>query len=384
MNFKVFGAARNRNSGALAKPKSFFLAPHKRQHEGIIIELSAFSEALAKAIDDDNLNDFIKKTFIKHNEFESEKVLVESFADFFQNFSRYCNEDEFFPIFYSICLNHNLLKEESISDILALACIAFFNCKINVYQPSFSMLYELVQNVPLPLIEEAVNENMVNILEDTNLRLADFSYLTYFNSWRQKICDNFEVAIRSALSFQNGAEKFIQLFPEYAPQVYEYIFEKVITDDAIVWEIVGDDHFDFIDNVLKSMADYEKYQGYYFKIIREKVAEVFQYLSVHGKYHTMYYTADFLIEEFGICEEEVIELFKRHLYESIDGACERLDIISIERLLSIAEAYDYILEDLPFLLSEHGILLYAQLIKLLGPIPAITSKEFCCRQYIEQ
>lgn len=385
MNFKVFGAARNRNSGALVKPKSFFLAPHKRHHEEVIIELTAFSQALAKSVHDDNVNTFIKKTFTQHNEFESERVLVESFADFFQNYNHYCsNADDFFQIFYSICLNHNLLKEESISDIIELACIAFFNYEINIYRPWFSMLDELIQNLPLPLVKEAVYENLIDILKDSNLRLIDLDYLTYFDSWRRKICDNSEIAIQAALSFENGIEKFIQLFPELTTQVYEYIFEKTLTDNDSVWTIIDTEKFDFIDSILKPMANLEKYQCCHFKIVREKVPEIFQYLSARGKYQTMYYTADFLIEEFGISKDEVMEQFRKHLYESIDGACKRLDIVSIERLLSIAEAYDYILENLPFFFGEYGILLYAQLITLLGPIPAITSKEFCCRQYIEQ
>lgn len=385
MNLKVFGAARNRNSGALVKPKSFFLAPHKRHHEEVIIELTAFSEALAKSVNNDTVNSFIAKTFTQHNEFESERVLVESFADFFQNFDHYCNEDDFFPIFYSICLNHNLIKEDTFSDILLLACIAFFNYKINIYRPWFSILDELIQNLPLSLVEDAVYENMIDILQDSNLRLIDLNYLTYFGSWRQKVCDNFEIAIQTVLSFQNGVESFIQLFPELTFQTYECLLNKILADDKEVWNIVDKDDFDFIDTILKPMADLEKYQGCYFKIVREKASEIFTYLRVRGgKYISMYYTACVLIEDFKISQDEVIELFKRQLYEAVETVCKLFDSDGLSRLLAIEEAYDYILENSHFLLAEHGIQLYSLLITLLGPIPEIVSKEFCCKEYIEQ
>lgn len=384
MNFKVFGAARNRNSGALVKPKSFFLAPHKRHHEGVVIELTAFSEALAQSVNNDTVNSFIAKTFTQHNEFESERVLVESFADFFQNFDHYCNEDDFFPIFYSICLNHNLIKEDTFSDILLLACIAFFNYKINVYRPWFSILDELIQNLPLSLVEDAVYENMIDILEDSNLRLIDLNYLTYFDSWRRKINENSKIAIQTALSFENGIEKFIQLFPELTAEVYEYIFEKTLVNDKNIWTFTDTYDFDFIDSILKPMADLEKYQGCYFKIVREKVSEILKYLCCHGQYVSLYHATNFLIEEFKISEVEVACIYQKCLHDSIETVCQLLDIASITHLLCIAEAYDYFLENLPYLLSEYGISLYAILLKLLGPITAITSKEFCCKEYLEQ
>lgn len=384
MNFKIFGAARNRNSTALTKPKSFFLAPHKRHREGVIIELSAFSEALADAVNNDTVNNFIKKTFTEHNEFESERVLVESFADFFQNFDHYCNDDDFFPIFYSICLNHNLIKEDTVSDILVLACIAFFNYEINVYHPCFSILDELIQNLPLPLVEEAVYENLIDILQDSNLRLIDLNYLTYFDSWRRKINENSETAIQTALSFKDGVPKFIQLFPELTTEVYEYVLEKTLTNDENVWTFTDSDNFDFIDSILKPMADLEKYQGCYFKIIREKVSEVLKYLCYHGQYVSLYHATNLLTEEFNIPEVEVACIYQKYLCNSVETVCQLLDVASLAHLLCIAEAYDYILGNLPYLLSEYGISLYSILLKLLGPVPAITSKEFCCKEYLEQ
>lgn len=384
MNFKVFGAARNRNSGALVRPKSFFLAPHKRHHEGVVIELTAFSEALAQSVRENNVNNFIKKTFIQNNEFESERVLVESFADFFQNFNHYCDDDDFFPIFYAICYNHILVKEDTISDILVLACIAFFNYEINTSRPCFSLLDELVQNLPLQLVEEAVYENIIDILEDSNLRLIDFNYLTYFDSWRRKIGENFEDAIQATLSFEGGVEKFIQLFPELTAEVYEYIFEKTLIDDESVWTFIDADNFDFINAILKPMAELENYQGCYFKIVREKVSEILKYLCCHGQYVSLYHAVNLLIEEFKIPEAEVTCIYQKCLHDSIESVCQLLDIASITHLLCIADAYDYFLDNLPYLLSEYGISLYAILLKLLGPIPSITSKEFCCREYIEQ
>lgn len=386
MNFKVFGFARNRNNpNTLVNASRVLGAPHKHRGDAIVVEHDVFNKALAKAVDEGNVNQFIRATFSKNTEFESSTLLVESFEDFFSNFRLYCVSDDFFSIFYAICFNINLLSDEIASQILSLACEAYYSNSFDQKLNSLNMLDELIENLPLPLVEDAVLDNISSILDDKTLLLSNFKYFTYFESWHKMIVTNLRKVLQVVSGYEAGFEEFIELFPELTSQVYEYIFEKVLVDDECIWNIVDDDDFDFIDSILKPMADYEKYQGYYFEIIREKVPEIFEYLSSHGKYLEMYYACDFLVEEFGFSKEEVDELFKRRLYESVEKVCKiSTDLEALSRLISIPEGYDYLMENIAYLLSEYGIILYALLIKLLGPIPAITSKEFCCREYIER
>lgn len=382
MNFKVFGLARNKNnSNMLVKATRAFEAAHKYHGNALIVEHDVFNKALAEAVDEGNINQFIRTIFTEYSEFE----VASSFVDFFENFKHYCISDDFPSIFYAICFNINLISDEIASKILSLACEAYYHNDFDQELHPFNMLSELIENLPLPLVEDAVLDNVCNIFWDKNLRLSDFKYFTYFESWHKMIVTNLQQVFQAVSEYEAGFEEFVDLFPELTPQVYEYIFEKVLANDECIWNIVDDDDFDFIDSILKPMADYEKYQGYYFETIREKALEIFEYLSSHGKYLEMYYACDFLAEEFGISKEEVDELFKRRLYESIEKVCKiSTDLEALSRLLSIPEGYDYLMENIAYLLSEYGIILYALLIKLLGPIPAITSKEFCCREYIER
>lgn len=369
----------------------FFRATHKKSYDATLKETmmdnSTFLKELKKAIQNNVLDAFIVEIFDNYP-FPSAQT---SFETFFDSCRTTEFEGTFFTVCDAICRNISHLDKK-----VAISFVCMFTKKYyeqQIYNTpeavNYSLLNYLMTHLPATLLEEAVFVNFDDVMNE--LFIDDIKYIGTYNSWRLGIPRYFRKLMELFVDENFKAYvNFANLYPELAPAVYEYVLEAMLDKSEEPVNIIFDDDFDLIDDFLRPISDLEKYQGYYFASVRKYAKEILDYTD---GYTIFYDTGDFLIENFGVSPELVSQVIDDttdeliHYINDIRSSSDILEMIkdnTFNDFFRSSRAYDRFMSNLPCLLINSGILLYAVLLIVLGPIYELTNNEGLCREYFSE
>ena len=372
MNFNVFRNARKNDNDA-----------------PISGEAIHFLDELDQALSNNTVSSFVASVF----DSQDSRYIINSFAEFVEN----CNTDKFEGTFFTVCdaLCQNAFRLDERVAILLFSSITskYYSCEIcKTPEASNSSFFSyLVSHLPVTLLERVVWVNFENI----DVYFEDLKYLGIYASWRKEIPKYFSFFMELMDEDFKNYMYFAELYPELAPAVYEYVLEIMLGRSTNHFDLILDEDFDLINDFLKPMSELEKYQGYYFASVREYATEILDYPD---KYAVMYDVGNYLIENFGIAPDLVNKVIDDCSDDIIDDIMQRLssndsktlfsesyDIYeTLDDFFASARAYNRFMDKLPILLMNCGIVLYAVLLRLLGPALELTEYECVCREYIEE
>ncbi len=381
MNFEVFKAAKNGLNSR--NQKEWFTPPFSYER---------FSSMLQKAIDTNDVDTFVVNTFNNLN-------FSTAYYNFYQ-FFRSMEDDaqlrsSFLIIFTAICKNISLVANYCGIKLISMICRRYFDIKF-LNESSFGEFYEismilfLMNNVPKELLENIVITNFDNIIKDASAE--DLQYFSTYDSWRVLIEKYFEDFMELLDRKYDNFILFIRTFPEYSNKAYEYMLSMILKEEPAGYKFFSNskNKFNLINDVLEPMSCIERYTGYFFKIIRDNVRNILNWPSTYSE---MYAIADFLVEEFNVSAnmtDEIIadktnilisyliELFSKP-HSINDAFLEAPELVEIlTNFFCSNKAYYQFMDNLPYLLDSCGIVLYAILITILGPIPELTKYESLC------
>ena len=372
MNFKVFRTAHNGNKEA-----------------SISNETISFLDELDKAICDDSTDSFISNIFDNYEL----HYIINSFVEFVENCRTDRFEGTFFTVCDAICRNVSHLDNREAILLISSVTTKYYDYEIYTTREANgnSFFGYLMSHLPATLLERVVWMNFRNIAKD--LYFEDLKYLGTYTSWRNEIPKYFESFMELMDDDFKNYMYFAEFYPELAPAVYEYVLEIMLGRSTKHFDLILDEDFDLINDFLKPMSELEKYQGYYFASVREYAEEILDY---PGKYAVMYDVGNFLIENFNIspnvinkviddCSDYLIYDISQKLSTNDDKALfgESYNVYeTLNDFFASERAYNRFMNKLPILLMNCGIVLYAVLLRLLGPVFELTESEGICREYI--
>lgn len=238
-------------------------------------------------------------------------------------------------------------------------------------------------------LEDSVAANFENIFFDHNVE--DYKYLRLYPSWMKLLAENLETIMISYLHNLKEYKKLIELFPEFSAQIYEFLLDEYIHKDDFDDKDVGKE-IDIIDDVLIPMSDLERYQGYYFPIIRQIGVEI---LDACDTYAEMWDILWALENYFDIPRKQYKEIINSHFEDFVysysrhnsaincEPAIYNLDDFGIlNEFIRDQKAYWYFMDCLPRLIIDSGLDLYTILIKLLGPVKEVVDLHDYCAEFI--
>lgn len=373
MNFKVFKAARD--SFNSRKGKYDFVSPST--HED-------FVKMLNQAIRMDNVNTFVVNTF---NTLSFQSIYYNFYESFHSMKDNTTLRESFFYVFSMICRHLSLLDTGNAFKLVNMICRQYYELGVYKFYDT-CLLSHLMSDLPKEILENVVITNFGNIVKD--LRFNDVHYLSTYASWRRSISQNFEELIKS---FNNEFDNFVafaNMFPEYATRIYEYLIIAIAENKPECYHLLNYGLWNLIDDVLCPLADIEKYQYYYSLALRDNVEGLLKNAETVS---IMYETADFLVEEFDISAHTVNSIIDANTDKVIDeiltamdsseGDSEQFDNAQyvteiLQNFFDSPRAYYRFMDNLPELLSKCGIVLYAILVKILGPAPELIKCEPMC------
>lgn len=386
MNFEVFKAAKNGLNSR--NQKEWFTPPFSYER---------FSSMLQKAIDNDDVNTFVVNTF-NNLDFST------AYYNFYQFFRSMENDSKlrtsFFVVFKAVCKNISLIANYCGIKLISMICRRYFDIKF-LNESSFGDFYEvsmirfLMNNVPKGLLENIIITNFDNIIKDASAE--DLQYFSTYDSWRALIEKYFEDFMELLDRKYDNFILFIKTFPEYSNKAYEYMLSMILKEEPAGYNFFSNSKskFDLINDVLEPMSCIEKYTGYFFNIIRDNVRSIMSWPSTFSE---MYAIADFLVEEFDVSTSMIdeiitdktniltsylIELFSKphNINDAFSEAPELIETLT--NFFCSSKAYYQFMDNLPYLLDRCGIVLYAILITILGPIPELTKYESLCYNHFD-
>lgn len=379
MNFKIFQAAQQEKQTPKARLKA----------------KKIFFEQIQNAIDSETIYDFIEETFEEYN---MEKIGL--LASFYEEYDFSKSRSKFFYVFDAICRNIYFLDDSLAKNIIQMIVETYYVRHIYkvkdifkiVENDNMSLLRYLMSRLPATLLEEVVLSNYSDIVGE--IKLEDVKFMTTYVSWRRKISEHFKTFMYLMDGEFDNFVDFANTFPEYAPSVYEYIFLCILGESENDYGITCTSDFDLIQDLLQPMADFEKYQGYYFECIRKYAVSILDYAE---NCKLMYDVANLLNEDFGIstslidtainieadsCIDYISECLTKNPHSSYQNSTLIFEILN--DLFGSSKAYNRFMNELPDLLETCGIVLYSILLCLLGPIPELVSKQSLCVEYSEK
>lgn len=227
-----------------------------------------------------------------------------------------------------------------------------------------SAFYRLVEEGEM----EAAREIMDEKLFEVNLKTL------FAKSWR-----NFKL------------EKFKQSFPEFLPELYEYIIECIRWESEHTLSLDFPTPFKFLEEhtiseFLKAIADYELV-GYRFGSVRENYCEL---LNMAIDYEDTYEVADILVSHFGVPYDSVEECIKKKIRTETEGILREMEIYGYEAtrfedyikdLLRHRIGYDVCTEYTAKIFDKLGLLAYKSFLEILGNNKWLQDELFYCWEF---
>lgn len=217
----------------------------------------------------------------------------------------------------------------------------------------------------------------------------DFRYLRQFPRWISLFGEKLD-DIMFGLEQVKDFKKIITYFPEYIQDVYEFLIDSYINKDDYL-DDVGDE-IDIINDILIPMSDLEKYQNYHFSVIRKRSLEILDAADTYAEmwdilwaYETYFDMPRNHFEEY--IQESFMDFVKG--YNEYDLAVKNTPVIFhsedyeiLSDFMKDAEAYWYLMDSLPWLISQSGLDMYIMMIKTLGPVKEILDLHDYCVEFI--
>lgn len=219
-----------------------------------------------------------------------------------------------------------------------------------------------------------VIKNFNNILK--NSFPDEFRFFSMFEEWKRLFLENADVVFEQ-IEDKYEFESTIQIFPELAHDGYLYLLNAVLNNSKDYPSTLSLPH-----DILVPMSAIERISEYRFNIIREKVYEILDAtLNYEDFYDTIYVLENYFNIPSEILKTAVEKLMEKEilLWISEDRDANDTDIL-VEFFYS-EEAYNLFKDNLRKILHIHGISLYANLIKVVGPDPEIIEAQYCCPEY---
>lgn len=236
-------------------------------------------------------------------------------------------------------------------------------------------------------LEDAVSSHFEDILP--YLCSEEYAYLRLYPSWMKLLSEHLEELMESFDTTQDFRE-LITAFPEFAPSIYEFLFQEFLADSNAFSLSIADD-------VLIPMADLEKYQGAHFPIVRKYALEIMKRIQSES-YANFWDILQIFEQYFDMPREEFKEFLHNDIFNDILDAYENIlaigeddgdddvffyydeDIQDLKGIFMDSETYVFFMDKLPHFLKINGIEFYAMLIKILGPLPEIVSLHDACAE----
>lgn len=228
----------------------------------------------------------------------------------------------------------------------------------------------------IDVIGEKTEEECFEFLQDVGIGFLKF--FRFDGRIYSVIVKNFEELLECNCELYYDYMLMIEYFPELADMVYEYMFKVVVVD--------GDDenNIELINDVLIPMADLETYQNCYFKCVREKYEEILRYVAA-SSYTDLFEAYEVLSEGFGV-SKELMDLVVENI---IDGQLVEwkfdgnrvIDEYDLRDFFVFPYAYEVFMNNLPELLHNKGLRLYATLVSVLGLCGEVVQHQECCYEY---
>lgn len=237
----------------------------------------------------------------------------------------------------------------------------YFNVKVeSMFDSPFQ---DIVGSIPEEYVEEAVAENFHLLL--SHMELNEFRYLKLYPSWKKMLCQNLTFVMEDLA--KEDFKDFLEMFPEYSPEIYEFLFEEMAIYDDFSYPL------DVVEDVLLPMAYLEKWGNCHFPMVHEIMDRAPYFLSAvateHG-YAKMWDVLYVLENEFDIPHEAFVDELYEMFQEFVDNfrlppmthARHNYSNHEMKRLSEFfrdREAYEFF--------RKSGLELYTLLIKLMGP-----------------
>lgn len=171
----------------------------------------------------------------------------------------------------------------------------------------------------------------------------------------------------------------IEIFPELAPEIYEFLLQEFLDKDIISSSIVNS--LNIADDILIPMSDIERYQDqvyhHHFDIVRENIIEILymvdyydelwdviqvfeQYFDIPRKYFD-----DFVNEQI---KEEIDSTFKVHNFMPTydNELCDYEESDMLYDIFMDSQAYNLIMNELPSIMAKSGLGMYQVFANVLG------------------
>lgn len=251
----------------------------------------------------------------------------------------------------------------------------FANKKDSVTVEKYEQIVDSLLDM-IYVIGEKNEDECLDFLRD--LEVDDLKFFRFDAHIYSVIIKNFEKLIKSNCMFFNDFELMREYFPEIADMVYEYMFKVVVIDGGVLYNI------NLIDEVLIPMADLETYQNCYFNCIREKYEEILRHEAVFSYKH-LFDVYEVLSERFGV-SKDLMDLVIENIIDcqlvewKFDGN-RQIDKEELENFFVFPYAYEVFMNNLPELLHNKGLKLYATLISLRGLCDEVVRYQKCCYEY---
>ncbi|MBQ9314125.1 MAG: hypothetical protein IJ220_03865 [Clostridia bacterium] len=264
----------------------------------------------------------------------------------------------------------------------------------NKYDAPFDVI---IASMDPEFLEDAVASHFDDLLPYRTAN--ELRYFRLYSSWHKLFIQNFHEVLNHFATNGDYMDfvEIIKLFPEYAPEVYEFLLNEYTSKDLLS-STVGD-KLNVTDDVLIPMADIEKYQSevyhHHFDIVRkdaidildsaDNYAEIWDILQVFEQYFDMprEMFSDFLHEIF---EEEIAGTFEKKsftpTYQDEESRFDFEECDILNDMFMDLEAYEYIMDRLPTIMHRGGIGVYEIFVILLGKNLEVEKAHDFCHEFI--
>ena len=243
----------------------------------------------------------------------------------------------------------------------------------NMYAAPFE---DIIACMDPQYLKDAVIFDFAKLLPYRSLR--DYRFFRMYPEWENLFSEHLE-EILCEFTHVGDFHVIVKLFPEHATEIYEFLLEQyLLTSDTWISENIS-----VIDDILIPMADLERYQYGKFDIVRNRCLEI---LDATNSYAELWEILQIFDQYFDMPRDYFNEYLQNEFKEFVDSYMENGmdypvdDYEALAEFFMDCEAYQFFMDNLPELMEECGIMLYAILIQLLGSNKEVIQLHDCCKE----
>lgn len=239
-------------------------------------------------------------------------------------------------------------------------------------------IFDVINSTRIEDLEELVIRNFSEILHCSTC--DEYHYFLMYKSWKSLFIKHSLEVFEELADFEDF-ETLVNYFPELESDVYRFLLNGCINNSFSKYLR---NQIYIPTDILFPMVYMERYYGIKFPEIHEKVEEIIDSATTYSEFYAI---ISFFENELDIPNEVLKPIVDKFLNEDIErwtsGKATSDDFSYLPDFFRSREAYDHFMNELCIIFSIYGLNLYTYLVKHIGPLPEIISREHYCYEFCE-